>query len=120
MPDNHRLFHVTRASVRASILRGGILPHSGSWYEHIWTNRIFFATTLIGAYEFGMNIKDDVVIFVVDARKLAAQTYPDYFFDLGVWIEEAVPRDAIIDVLDFDPDFLESAEFLRHMGHDDE
>ena len=110
------IYHVTKATLRQPILKDGLLAKSGSWYEHDWSSRVFFATTLVGAYEFGMNFKDELIIIVVDKRRVASSFHPDEFFDLGTWTPESVPADAIAEVIDFDIDFLESDEFQRHMG----
>ena len=97
------VYHVAPAKYADGIRRSGFLPKSGRSVNGAeYENRVYFATSLIAAYDISVNFgsyRDDgeYVIFKVDSRGLAGGYEEDPLFVHGIYVDYAVPSEYIVD-----------------------
>jgi len=118
------IYHVTDVQNRQAILRDGLKAKAGAWHKVTWKPRVFFATTLMGAYEITNNFmherRGEYLFILVDPAKMRRKLRPDDDYDQGVWTSGDVAPEAIIGIKEVDEDFFESSEFLAYMGIEDD
>lgn len=117
------LYHISAAKNKESILNNGIKRSTGggTWFGRTYSNRVYLATSLIAAYDLQLNftshgLADSYIIFKVDESKIPnkADFYNDSLFVHGVYTEQDIPKEAIVDQID--PDSLSyAAEDLENL-----
>lgn len=109
------LYHITPSENLERIKNNGFHPKDGvSVNGKVFEDRLYFATSLISAYDLSVNfssIRDtyDYTIFKVDSSFLK-EYEEDPLFPHGIYIDYPVPSEHIIDYFDADDLFDKFSE----------
>ena len=113
------IYHVTIKSNKDNIYKNGFLPKDGiTINKKEFTNRLYFATSLISAYDLSVNFSsykgdEEYIIFKIDSSCLR-EYEEDPLFQHGIYIDYRIPSKYIVEVMDaedlfnkFDDDDIE-------------
>lgn len=101
------LYHVTTKNNLDKIKNDGFIPKSGmSINNKPFENRLYFATSLISAYDLSVNFGStkgyqDYVIIKVDSSFIKDYKL-DPLFPHGIYVDYSISSNYIIDILDVD------------------
>lgn len=116
------LYHISPSINEEKILKNGIKTSNGggTWFNRTYTPRVYLATSLIAAYDLQVNfISHDMAkkytIFKIETSLISeGRFFEDSKFAHGIYIEQNIPKEAIIEVID--PDILSyDAEDLENL-----
>ena len=101
------LYHVTTKNNLNKIKRYGFIPQDGvSINNKPYENRLYFATSLIAAYDLSVNFssyKDEHEYYIIKIKSEAIDNYEeDPLFDHGIYIDYSIPSKYIVEVIDAD------------------
>lgn len=99
------LYHITPKSNISQIKKKGFVPKNGiSINNKPFKNRLYFATSLIAAYDLSVNFgsyKDDreYAIFKIKSDCVNAGYEEDPLFVHGIYVDYAITNSCIVDVI---------------------
>ena len=102
------LYHVTPTKYLTGIKKKGLQLATGGT-THLnkhYSPRIFLATSLIAAYDLAQNFSvhrnEPHTILKIDSSLIKGPFHKDYYFSHGVYIESAIEKEAIVEVINPD------------------
>jgi len=99
------LYHVTPKRNIDKIKKYGFIPKDGiSINNKPFKNRLYFATSLIAAYDLSINFEsykddDEYVIFKIESSCINNGYKEDPLFLHGIYIDYAIPNTCIVSVI---------------------
>ena len=102
------LYHVTSKDNVSNIKRNGFVPKDGlSINNKPFKDRLYFATSLIAAYDLSVNFGSyrddgDYVIFKLDSSCVDGGYEEDPLFVHGIYVDYNVSYEYVVDVIDVD------------------
>jgi len=101
------LYHTTTLNNKEDIERNGFIPKDGISIDgNYFVNRLYFATSLISAYDISVNFQahgkgDDYIIYKISSKNISDYEI-DPLFQHGIYIDYPISKMDILDVIDSD------------------
>jgi len=98
------IYHVSPVKNLTNILESGFIPKSGIAINgKPYNNRLYFATSLIAAYDLTVNFNsykdnDEYIIFKIDSSSLSEYN-KDPLFIHGIWVDYSISKKYIIETI---------------------
>ena len=98
------IYHVSPVKNLTNILESGFIPKSGIAINgKPYNNRLYFATSLIAAYDLTVNFNsykdnDEYIIFKIDSSCLSEYN-KDPLFIHGIWVDYSISKKYIIETI---------------------
>lgn len=99
------VYHVTPAKNLGSIMRTGMVPRDGTGINgKPYKNRLYFATSLIAAYDISVNFQShgrgaEYCILKVDSQAVSKRYETDPLFAHGIYVDYPVSAGFIVEVI---------------------
>ena len=99
------VYHITPKKNFNTIKKNGFIPKDGiSINNKPFKNRLYFATSLIAAYDLSVNFNsyrdnDEYIIFKLDSKCIDKGYEEDELFIHGIYVDYKIPYSFVIDVI---------------------
>lgn len=99
------VYHITPKKNLNTIKKNGFIPKDGiSINNKPFKNRLYFATSLIAAYDLSVNFNsyrdnDEYVIFKLDSKCIDKGYEEDELFIHGIYVDYKIPYSFVVDII---------------------